>query len=393
LSIGHNRLAYLHAIRGWAALFVVIAHAKYPFWSGGQAYIDKYPVSGWDWSQYLLFALAMSTSFASVFVITFFVLSGFFIARSLNEKKYSPLFFYGDRVIRIYIPYAGSLLVGYFAMTLANVVNPDLFGLANPEWPYNRALIAAYQDVGWTSLTNAILFLPGESEQFFGMNYPYWSLFFEALFYLVIPFVFLLLRKYWFFGIAFFLHVLSFFISTEWLSVTAFLLKYSLYFAAGVFLYEFSSGRPSRVYLLKYTRKMTNSMIFASLFFIAASIPLGLMHFKKFGYISGMVGTMLLMIWLLYGRRSAVYNFSKKMLINPLSEFLGKISFSMYLIHVPLLALMYTYWTGVSGKLVFYEFLYWIPVLLIIPMGYLFYLLFERSSLILLGKYKQRFRR
>lgn len=32
-------MKYLHAIRGFAALIVVIAHAKFPFWSGGQEYV------------------------------------------------------------------------------------------------------------------------------------------------------------------------------------------------------------------------------------------------------------------------------------------------------------------------------------------------------------------
>lgn len=391
--IERYRLNSLHAIRGWAALFVVIAHAKYPFWSGGQAYLEKYPVSGWDWSQYLMFPIAMYTSFPSVFVIIFFVLSGFFIARSLKAKKYSPLFFYGDRVIRIYIPYFGSLLVGLIAIGLAHSLNPDLFELVNPERPYNQELVVAFHDLGWTSLKNAFFFLPGESGVYFGINGPYWSLYFEALFYVFIPFVFLFLKRYWFFGMALVLYILSFYIGSQRLSLSAYWLNYSIYFAAGVLLYELSSEKGSRSFLLKYTRKWTNVMIVGSLLFLAVSIPIGIMHYKKLGFLSGMVGTMLLMLWLLYGRRSAVYNVSRRVLINPLSDFLGKISFSMYLIHVPLLALMYAYWTGVSGKLVFYEFIYWVPVLLIIPIGFLFYLLFERTSLILLGKYKRRFRR
>lgn len=391
--IERYRLNSLHAIRGWAALFVVIAHAKYPFWSGGQAYLEKYPMSEWDWLQYLSFSLAMATSFASVFVITFFVLSGFFIARSLKQKKYAPLFFYGDRVLRIYIPYAGSLLLAFAMLTAAYDVNPELFDLISPDRPYNKDLIAAFEDLGWGSLQKAIFFLPGSGGVYFGMNGPYWSLFFEALFYIVIPFVLLVLKKYWFFMITFVLYVFSFFVSTGWLTWMAFVFNYSIYFAAGVFLYEVSTDVRGRLILLRYARKFTNVMIIASLLFFAMSIPLGILHFKKFGFAFGMIGTMLLIVWLLYGRRSKMYVISKKVLINPFSDFLGKISFSMYLIHVPLLALMYAYWTDVSGKLVFYEFIYWVPVILIIPAGYLFYLLFERTSLILLGKYKRRFRK
>ena len=44
------RLHNLHAIRGWAMLFVVIGHAKYPFWSGGNAYLEKFPRDQWGGS-------------------------------------------------------------------------------------------------------------------------------------------------------------------------------------------------------------------------------------------------------------------------------------------------------------------------------------------------------
>lgn len=45
--IEKKRLNNLHAIRGWAAFLVVIAHAKYPFWSGGTEYLEKFPRNTW----------------------------------------------------------------------------------------------------------------------------------------------------------------------------------------------------------------------------------------------------------------------------------------------------------------------------------------------------------
>jgi len=339
-----------------------------------------------------MFSLAMLTSFPSIFVIIFFVLSGFFIARSLKQKRYSPLFFYGDRVIRIYIPYFGSLLVGCLAIMLAHYVNPALFEIVHPERPYNKELMIAFQNLNWESAVNAIFFLPGHKNIYFGLNGPYWSLFFEALFYIIIPFVFIIIKKYWFFILALFLHLLSFFVDTKRISILAFFLNYSLYFAMGVLLYELSSGRSSRFYLIKYTHRMTNTLVCGSLILLMMSILVGLAHFEKISFALGMLGSVLLMIWLLYGRRSAIYNSVKRVLVNPISDFLGKISFSMYLIHVPLLALMYAYWSDVSGQLVFYGFIYWIPVMFIIPMSYIFYLLFERTSLKLLDHYKKRFR-
>jgi hypothetical protein len=105
----------------------------------------------------------------------------------------------------------------------------------------------------------------------------------------------------------------------------------------------------------------------------------------------GMLGTMAVILWLLYGRRSFIYNIARMILINRLSEFLGKISFSMYLIHVPLLALMYSYWVKKTDALVFYDFIYWIPAILVVPAGYVFYMFVERTSLMLLAGYKAKY--
>ena len=193
--IEKQRLHNLHAIRGWAALFVVIAHSKYPFWSGGSEYIKVYPVDTWSWYQYIVFGIDMATSFASIFVITFFVLSGFFITRSIEAKKYSIPFFYGDRVIRIYIPYIGAMLISAIALYSAHRIHPELFKMLGSHRPYNLDLIKAYSDLNIDSFFSGLLFLPGKSGLFFGMNSPSWSLYFEALFYISIPFILLYFKK------------------------------------------------------------------------------------------------------------------------------------------------------------------------------------------------------
>lgn len=385
------RLHNLHAIRGWAAFFVVIAHAKYPFWSGGRDYLEKYPIDAWDWYQYVLFGLDMLTSFATIFVITFFILSGFFITRSIKKRNYTIPFFYGDRVIRIYIPYIGSLLIGFLAFYFSNQIHPELFIESNINRPYNFELISAYNTLNFNSLLSAILFLPESNGQFFGMNYPSWSLYHEALFYLAIPFLLLYLKKYVFFIGASILFIISFFYGGNWLTIKAFVFSYSIYFAMGVLLFELTQTKKTRYFIIKNIRKFTNIVLLSSVSTMLMAIPLGLLGFKKHGFFLGMVATALLILLVLYGQNTKLFKFFKALLINRLSNFLGTISFSLYLVHVPVLALYYSIWTKYTQEFVFYDRIYWIAVLLVIPIGYISYLIFEKNSLILLKRYKNKF--
>jgi len=389
--IEKHRLRNLHAIRGWAAFFVVIAHAKYPFWSGGQAYLEKYPKDKWEWYEYILFGIDMSSSFATLFVIIFFVLSGFFIARSFTINNYSMAIFYGDRIIRIYIPYIGSLLIGFMALYLAQYIYPELFMENAINRPYNAELIQAYNDLTFTSFFSSMIFLPGESGIFFGMNNPYWSLYFEGLFYLSIPFILLYGKKYMFFVVTLVLFLISFFYAGNWLTIKAFIFSYSIYFSMGVFLFELTNTKNTRYYIIKNIRKFTNIVLCLSVFLMLIAVLFGLLDLKKYGYFLGMLATAFLMLLVLYGRNTKVLLFFKLILINKFSNFLGTISFSLYLVHVPILAVYYTVLAKYTQQFIFYDRIYWIAVICVIPMGYLSYLIFEKNSLILLKKYKEKY--
>ena len=386
----NKRLHNLHALRGWAALFVVISHAKYPFWSGGTEYMAQYPMATWSISDYLVFAVDMITSFGSLFVITFFVLSGFFIARSLELKSYTPLFFYGDRVIRIYIPYIASMLLGYFFLHYAFIVNPELL-TTTIERAYITEIISSYKDLSLSSMLNALIFTPGESGNYFGNNNPYWSLFYEAIFYVVIPFFIFYMNYTWFLTLIILVYSASFFISSGWLTILSFFTNYFFYFVMGIMLYKTLSNKKRHTYLLKMSRKYTNTFIILSFLLLAVSILLGLLKYKYRGYFISSLGTLLLIMWILYGRNSKLFSLVYKVLINRFSNFLGQISFSLYLVHVPIYVFMYALLTKATGEYIFYERIYWIFVALVIPFGYLFYYFVERNSLKLLKAYKKKY--
>jgi len=389
--IEKQRLHNLHAIRGWAALFVVVAHAKNHFWVGGSEYINKYPLDTWDWYQYILMPIDMLTSFAKIYVITFFVLSGFFITRSISMKQYSIPFFYGDRFIRIYIPYMGALLIAFLAFYSSSVVYPELFKMSELDHSYNKMIIRAFNDFGIDSFLSALFFLPGESGTFFGNNYPSWSLYFEALFYITIPFILLYIKRYLFFGVALVLFIVSFFYGSGWLTVNSFVFSYTIFFAMGVLLFELTNDEKVRYLIIKIIRRYTNSVFLISIVIMMMAIPLGHLGYSKYGFLLGMIASALLILLVLYGRNTKLFLFFKKLFINKISEFLGTISFSLYLVHVPVMTLYYAMWTKYTGEFVFYDRIYWIAVLCVIPVGYLSYLIFEKNSLILLQKYKKKY--
>ena len=83
----------LDALRGVAALYVCVAHARGLLWMGMGQYLKLHPFNTWKIYDYLIAALMSVTKLSGEFVIFFFVLSGFSIAHSLASKNsYLPFF-------------------------------------------------------------------------------------------------------------------------------------------------------------------------------------------------------------------------------------------------------------------------------------------------------------
>ena len=65
----------LDALRGLAALYVCIAHARGLMWIGMNEYLIEHPFSSWQVSDYLLAVLMASTKLSAEFVIFFLLTS------------------------------------------------------------------------------------------------------------------------------------------------------------------------------------------------------------------------------------------------------------------------------------------------------------------------------
>ena len=64
----------LHAIRGVAAMYVVVYHAKFILWSGGTDYLTKYPRASWSVFDYFKFAIDVTSYIKIIITITNIIL-------------------------------------------------------------------------------------------------------------------------------------------------------------------------------------------------------------------------------------------------------------------------------------------------------------------------------
>jgi len=183
VRVSRKNIQQLHLIRVFACLGVVLTHAKFALWSGGAAYLLKYPTATWAPTEYLWFCLDLLYSLGPQRVHLFFVLSGFFIAYA-TPSALALWTYYRQRLLRIYPAYLVSVLLSGLVLYLALAhINPALQAATGRE--YNVRVAASYQSLNWSSLGNTLLlFAQGEH---FGFSPHYWSLAHELLFYLLFP--------------------------------------------------------------------------------------------------------------------------------------------------------------------------------------------------------------
>ena len=378
-NLNSDKLTLLHSLRGFAALFVAICHAKWIFWSGGTQYIKVYPRETWNILDYVLFAIDMVFSNGTSMVMVFYVLSGFFIAYSFHKNNWSLGEFYFNRTLRIYIPYLASIGLSFGAMYLAKEIFPT-FANNSESKDFNQYMVESYKYQSLSVLKRTLFFLRA-SGIYFGSNFVVWSLLFEMYFYIIVPFIykgsktFLILSGMIFFITTFDLNEDLF---NSFNIVHRFFLKYAFYFGIGLFLYDWMENRPPE------KRFKLQHVLFFSIVFFGLTLLGGVV--KEFFNISlwfgALWGCSVIIIFLDYDIKSNI--------VIRFFKFLGKISYSLYLVHIPtyfvLSALLWKY----SGNNFFYSRIYWLPVLVAILVSTIFYYLVEDVSLKIISNWKKR---
>jgi peptidoglycan/LPS O-acetylase OafA/YrhL len=186
-SRGAN-LRSLDALRGLLAIYVVCHHARWLLWVGQPEWIQ---------TAHSIWANAIAYS-SSVFrygheaVMVFFALSGFFIHFRVAEKlaagtdaRLRTSRFFARRAHRLLPPYLFAL----FVTVALDAVGRHNFPVLYSAHTGNALLDGLFAHKGYSaqSVVPALCLVPSSLGRDFGTNGPLWSLAFEVMYYLAYP--------------------------------------------------------------------------------------------------------------------------------------------------------------------------------------------------------------
>lgn len=299
----------LEALRGWAILLVVVFHYFGILFNGGAGGL---PESSPLW---LRVVAAGNTGVTLFFVLSGFLLTQPFILALRNGEQIGFASFYGARLLRIVPLY-------YCAVLIACLVSPS------------------------SSALKALLFIPIGFD-IFPFSVPWWSLSTEMQFYLLLPWLMLALRyrsgRYWLAGIVLLWLTLHcyYFLQPNWLASKQTLwLQFSLFGRAPAFLvgalcsyfylgrgFAWLSSSPKSLALLSISLMISLLALLQWYGSVGQNRALQLM--PLYHSVEALLwGGMLLCTLGWYGKWTALP-------LNPLFSHFGTISYSLYLIHVP----------------------------------------------------------
>ncbi len=323
-----NHRKDIDGIRGIAVLAVVLYHANVKFFSGGYLGVD-----------------------------IFFVISGYLISLIVNEelkkKKFNLIHFYERRIRRI-IPILYLVILLVIPFVIINFIPAD-----------GRNFFESVFAI--TALSSNFLFWLEEGEYFARDNsikplLHTWSLSVEMQFYLFFPILLLFLEKLKKpkLNIIVAVALISMFLSF-WISKTN---KDANFYLITSRIWEIMAGAIC-FYLMQKRRKSINknyceSLSLLAIFLILISFFLFNKETRHPGYFT-LIPIISTMILISYSQNTF---FTKKILENRVINYFGLISYSLYIIHFPVLAILN--YNGIKINLeltlltiVFFSFLSW----------------------------------
>lgn len=376
-----NNLNNMHILRGVAAMYVVIYHAKFILWCGGSYYVEQVPMSSWSILDKLFFALDMFSSAGREMVFIFFLLSGFFISFSLQYSKYSYIQFLKIRILRIYMPFVGSLFLAFLFFFLALQINPEIF-IENSVLQLNAELFESLQNFNIQSFSKSF-FMTREGKSFFGFNNVYWSLAYEMLFYFIIGLL-ISKKKRLTFGLVSILIYLFIRITGIQITFGRVIFDYFIFFGIGILIHLFIEKYENKLLRIKINKYIIDGISLASFGGIVLSLKL------NFSEIITELITVLFSIAMIY--RLLIFDL-KSNLITKTLNFLGNISYSLYLCHIPFLLFVYALISSYLGEVIWIErSYYWIFSLISIFICLPLYYFVEKPSIKLNQKLKMAFK-
>ncbi|MES2389906.1 MAG: acyltransferase [Bacteroidota bacterium] len=201
MSKQNNDLRFLDGLRGLAALYVMIGHTRLMLWEGFTTGYKLHPEQYSKLSTWLMYFLSLF-KYGHEAVLLFFVLSGFVIhlkyARQIKREgikaKFDTLSYYWRRLKRVYPPLILALGLTLFWDKLGLWLELPVY-LANSPYPQVNHSAVFFHD--WYAFIGNLLSVQIAvwNVPVWGTNGPLWSLALEVWFYVFYPLMFLAARR------------------------------------------------------------------------------------------------------------------------------------------------------------------------------------------------------
>lgn len=190
-STAAKKLLFLDGLRGLAAVYVMIGHARWLLWEGYSEGYVQHPEKYSSLNKFMMYSFSLF-KYGHEAVLFFFVLSGFVIhlkyAKSLNvhgSAKFNwPDYLY-RRIKRIYPPFIFALLLTALLDSIGRKLNYTIYYGATTYPLINENI--GKSDFGIKSFLGNLFFLYKTYTPVFGTNGPAWSLKYEWWFYMFYP--------------------------------------------------------------------------------------------------------------------------------------------------------------------------------------------------------------
>jgi peptidoglycan/LPS O-acetylase OafA/YrhL len=317
MSTEPNKFYWLDLLRGLAAIAVFAGHLRSIFFLD---YADIKP-------NIVANVFYFITGFGHQSVIIFFVLSGFFIAKTIQESidrnKWSFKDYFINRFIRLQVVLLPALLLGFFWDSLGLMMYPESIGYLGQIPTLPEAVPIGR--LGFTTFIGNILFLQTIYTPTFGSNSPMWSLANEFWYYMIFPLIyFSIIPRYNTLKRLLFLLIAGLILIIIGYKIAI----YFLVWLIGAFMYFY------RKYYLKhyeinhfYLKTATLSVLvlfFLMLFYIRLGILPSICNDFTLGVISGVFILLLSFIKM------------DKISLKKVTIYVSNLSYTLYLTHIPI---------------------------------------------------------
>lgn len=321
-AIIKDNLKILDALRGLAALYVVIHHCRWLLWEGFEKGYSLHPETYSTANKLIMYLLA-GFKFGNEAVLFFFVLSGFVIHYSVSRRidkagKFDALDYLYRRVKRIYPPLLIAIVLTFALDRWGMHLQLPVYFSQTPYPSINENI---HPDLGFTTLLGNLFFVQKIYTPVWGTDGALWSLMYEWWFYILyIPLIPVFRKnKYLLSGIIFIVWVLNLRFGAHMplllhKVLTYFIIWFSGMLLADLLLYKNISLKAGGAYLL----------------LIVAGAMAG--NFSLIG--KEIVLTVAITIFLYLVLTTNWFNFLKKF------EATGAYSYTMYAVHMPIVCLL-----------------------------------------------------